>query len=918
MAGEALEQARRSDGLAISPPSADALAKDWAVQRYVFDYKRAPNVNRFSALREAGVFDHPPELERVDNGVRARGWAAMTFLERAARRHGTEIAEILTTLQSDNWWVISDGLGIASRLPRGVRTDPILHLFDLWQGAPIKWIQPRQASQALAALAEVEGSDRALEAALTQVSVILLDDRQNSPDLEEILSGVFERLGPDYHDALLTGIETALAMPAVRSRGAYRYERDGLRNASRGSADALDAMLALWVQMIDARSTQERSSELLVGRAVRLLAAEPVLLRQMGIVALDAALAAKPGPSVVDRVFNEWISDVAADWLTDWRYTADLLDLLRTHQRRLALDPTASLIELGLTWAASSEEREQWRAWYLLGALRQSLGPRERMILANLESTRGEATGRVDPMRVSGGWVRERSAIPPEDLAQMSPREIVDATTYVPSIADDDAFSDGATVSGFAQALKSQFLARAGELVPVAADIAMRASDAAVIYQVAWALREMFSSSTTAREGHRNDVLKFVSALRDRVGSARSTGSDDVRSMESALADLLESLCDWLDADDSDTAAILVSSLGDLLESADPAPDGGFADDDPPMRAVNSVRGTAVLAALRLASSRRHRGQDVTSILELLRRNVASETDLGVLSAYGRYLGSLAVYWPDFLSTHRQQLLPPSRDGVARWQAVFITYVAFNSPHVEVAPRLVHEYSRAVDELGEGNLPRFFSEHVNRLIGHLSGLALPGAPDDPIWSDLLVRALTTGPADGVAQVVHDLAFAVQREGLEVPDRWLLDLVHPNIDALRQRPPAEAGKVARAWVELLLAARIRLASAGGALVALTNFGGSVDENDLVDYLSVVDRPRSRMGARLLRDAAVAGSFDGDVRDPSLLRRLVGQYARAHRDLGWEIVNRLGRAGLFGYESLARMLRSDVPSSESPSS
>ena len=124
-------------------------------------------------------------------------------------------------------------------------------------------------------------------------------------------------------------------------------------------------------------------------------------------------------------------------------------------------------------------------------------------------------------------------------------------------------------------------------------------------------------------------------------------------------------------------------------------------------------------------------------------------------------------------------------------------------------------------------------------------------------------------------------------------------------------------LAGAWTELILAARLGVSSVGGALVSLTNLGGSADESDLIEYLIAVDRPRSRMGARLLRDAAEAGAFDAYVRDPSSLRRLVGQYARAHRDLGWAIVNRLGKAGMFDYERLARSLASEAASAVPPS-
>jgi hypothetical protein len=912
-AWEALRQARGPDGGSVASASAEALARDLAIQRFVFEHKRAPGVNRFGALREAGVFDFPPEIERVEGGLRARGWPAMSFLERVVRRHGEEIAEILSGLQSDNWWVISDGLDIASQLNRVMRASPILHLLELWQEAPIKWIQPRQAAGALAALAEIEGADRALEAALTRVSIVLLNDGENVPDLEEILSEVFERLDHVHHGALMTGIETALAMPSVRSKASYRFERDGLRNVRRGSSDAIDAMLALWTQMIDAASTDEHSSELLLGRAVRLLAAEPVLLRQMGIVALGAALEAKPDTGAVGRVFNDWITSVAVDWLTEWRYPADLLDLLRAHRRRLTLDSTAKLLGLALTWAASVEVHEQLQAWYLLGALKSSLGPRELMILASLESTHGEATGRLAPMGFGGGWVGERSAIPPEDLMRMSPMEIIDATAFVPSIGDKAAFSNGATVSGFAQALKSQILLRADELVPVAADIAARARDSDVVCQVAWALREVIAPTDAEREMHRDDVLRFISALSDRIQIAKSTDPASVRSLETALVQLLEGHAVWLDTHGSDVDQRLTTTLATLLSSADPDPGDGFAADDPPMRGMNSVRGTAALAALRLASSRFERDMDYGTLLALLERHLTAETDPGALSAYGRYLGSIAVYWPEFLTTYRHQLLPPSPDALTRWQSVFITYVAFNSPHAAVAPRLVDEYVRAVDELSKSELPRFFGEHVNRLIGHLVGLALAGRDVDPTWRSLLVRALTIGPPDGVAQVIHDLASAVRREGLELQEGWVLDLLHPQIDALRHMQPSDSSKVARSWVELILAAQIPVSSAGGALVSLAAIGGKAEENDLVDYLSNVDQPPSRMGARLLRDAAEAGAFDGYVRDRATLSRLVRQYARTHRDLAWELVNRLGRAGMFEYERLARTLVPESPSS-----
>lgn len=902
-AWESLEEAR--SGADLSESTVRGLSTDWSVQRFVFDHKRAPSVSRFPVLRESGVFNHPPQLERLEDGFRATGWPAMTFLNRASRRHRIEIAEILSNLESDNWWVISEGLGLAARLHKSVRREPILHMLDLWQSAPVKWIQPKRAAEALAALAEIDGSGPALEAALTKVSVVLLQERQNSPDLEDVLSKLFEQVGSDHYEALMTGVETALAMPSVRSQSEGRYARDGLRGTSRVSSDALDAMVALWVQMVDARSTREGTSELLLGRAVRLLAAEPGLLRQMGLIALNGALTAKPTSGVVDGVFNEWVTATAAEWLADWRYTADLLDLLRTHQRRLEVESRAALLELALAWASSTEGREQWRAWYLLGALRETLGPREQLLLTNLESSRGRATGRVDPMRSEGGWIREGSAFSATDLERMAPAELVEATTFVPTTQDRDWLSDGATVSGFAQALKAELLRRPDELIPVAADIARQARDASVVYQVAWAVRERYGSPSDDDDTRRGDVVRLVAAMLDRVRTERSSGSNDIGTFESALADLVETLCAWLES--VNVEPVLLSSIDELLNSSDPSPDSGLGNDDPPMRALNSVRGAATLAGLRLASARRDRGIDVDDVLSVLGKHLALENDPGVLSAYGRYLGALAVYWPDFFARHREVLLPQDREQGARWLAVFISYVAFNSPHVDVAPHLVEQYSRAVRELEGEEFPKFFSEHVNRLIGHLSGLALPGVMQDPTWRELLGQALKIGPVAGVVQVLRDLAFAIQREGLDVSHAWLLDLAHEQIEAIRRRPPPDAKKIASAWIGLILAAGVRVPSAGGALITLVSLGAKLEEDDLVGYLQSVDRPRSRVGARLLRDAAVGGSFDGYLHDPAALKKLVSQYSRNHRDLAWELVNRLGRAGLFDYERLARSLR-----------
>lgn len=894
----------------LSAETASALRTDLDVQRYVFAFKQAPTVRAFHALREGQIFTEPPELERVHDGVRARGWPAMDYLDRCARRHGRAVAEILESLDSDNWWVISDGLGVASKLPLDVRRGPILHLLDLWQRADLKWIQPGQAAAALLALAEVESSDGPLEAALTKVSLILLDDRQNAPDLEEVMSQVTDRLGAQRLDPMLTSVETVLSMPSTRERSTYRYEHDGLRHASRGSSDAFDSLIALWLQMLDQRSREEAATDLLLGRAVRLLAAEPTLLRQMGLVALGAALDSKPRYEGAHQVFNEWMGANGASWLEDHRLTADLLNLLRAHQGVLSVEALADLLELGLTWAGSDEERLHWRAWYLLGALRPSLGPRERLTLRDLEAKHGESSGRIEPSRIGSGWVRERSAIPPEELAQMEPHEVAAATTYVPSIGDDDWFSRGATISGFAQALKAEFLNRPRELVPVAADIAREARDDAVVYHLAWAIREAFASKGTGDEPQSRDhALRFVGELLERVRRNRLGAPSEEASLEQALASVVEQLATWLDGMDGEP--ILVDCVETLISSTDPPVDAGPSAHDPSIRALNSVRGLAVLAALRLASIRRTAERDYQPILQILDQNIRTEQDLGVLSAYGRFLGSLAIYWDQLLSTHQTRLLPEDPREVDRWSAVFITYIAFNGPHLQVAERLSHEYERAIRDLGSEPRSDYFDEHIGRLIGHLVGLVLAtGTGQENSWQGLLEQGLATAPSSAAAEVIHDLAFAVRRDELSPPRQWLLDLAHQYADAAPQGDATDDGALNRAWIELLLATRMPVEKAGGVLAALTARGSIENGQELMEYLSLADRPRSRTGARLLRDAARVGTFHGYVRDPDLLRRLVNQYSKVHPDLAWEIVNDLGRAGGFGFERRARSLARDL--------
>src|SRR5690349_14143284 len=83
------------------------LTADLSLQRSVFVVRGFAEPAWLAPFRNEGLFDTPPPVEPVEGGLRASGWPALAYLREVVAGDPRVCADVLESLRSDNWWVIS-------------------------------------------------------------------------------------------------------------------------------------------------------------------------------------------------------------------------------------------------------------------------------------------------------------------------------------------------------------------------------------------------------------------------------------------------------------------------------------------------------------------------------------------------------------------------------------------------------------------------------------------------------------------------------------------------------------------------------------------------------------------------------------------------------------------------------------------
>jgi hypothetical protein len=893
-----------------------ALCDDMTLQRYVFIHRGFGDPSWLPVFRQEGLFAAPPGVEPVQGGgVRAWGWPVLIYLRNAGPQDPGSCAEILDAISSENWWVISDGLAAAVELDSVYAARPILSLLRQWERSLVQWTQPETLGKAVDRLAQYSGARPALVEGLSRVLSRFLDDRASHYDLEDLIPEIRARIGDELAPKLADAIEESLLFKSVGTEWrAFGRSLDDLRT----SDDAVDVVIREWLQVVELES-KDHGAFAAFRRAVRLLEAPSALLRQMGLRALSAALS-RESPEAKARALLERIA--GREELT--RTYDELPELLRLFGDRFDLldrSNQAALIQRLVDQASSDDRIETIYARDWLHAIRARLSARELIVLERLTAELGSPREDFARPVAIGTFVGPRSPVTAEELASMPMGDLLGILRHVPVETNIEWPLEGGSPEGLGRLLQPLMRERIDEFWPHLGAFAEAAEYSSLLFYIAWGIRDAFASTEPRRPERLDPLLDFVSVAIERVRAGTLRRSDDLRYRDDqvarGLADLLESVGNWVV--DSGRTDDIVAALEWLLESDDPAL--GDAEDewsDPPTRAINSVRGEAVLAALKMRSE--YWGDDARTssplmdgLSRLLEANLASESSPAVLSSYGRYLAAIVVYWQDFFDQYAQRLLPLDEASLPKWGAVLGTYLMFYGPHRRTAQVLKGHYELAVERLPAIE-DTFLGKHADRLLMHLVALALPRADDSSEWGVLLQRALAVAPQSLNTRAIHDLAFAMEREGADVPVDWVLSFVAARTaaiaaisrDAASQRHVPKPENEPSALLELLFASRVDVQSSIGLIRSLVALGARLDVDDTIDYLIAADASRSRSGATAFLLAVQQEAIDGYMRKLDEAKTLLREYAFTERALAWEIVNAFGSHGAFTFEDVAREL------------
>lgn len=903
--------------LTSAPDATDAqalvegLKHDWNLQWFAFADAESIEASWLGKFSEHGLLLSPPEVERRGSNISARGWPTLRFLKLRAEDYPTEVAGALESFESDNWWVVADSLDIAASLPRGLAEPLIVRFLNLWASTPVSWMRADLLTDAMSRLVGAADADRLVRQAVFLVANRVLTDSQLEYEYEETISPWLLTTPPTIAPAVLDGIEAALAArrAEVRLPSARRL---GLRSESGG------LLLDTWKEALD---REPLGSTLL--RAVRLYDSSSASRRSMGLRALDRVLQEGPELAGSLEMLERCASDLERE--DDWSVRASLVEVVAHHFDHLGVDTSSSLLKWGRAQAASEERRDRYDARDLLLALEDAIGPEDRLVLQNLIEELGAAPTESDlPIGVAS-VVRPESAVPLDDLLRMNVNELRGVIQH-PPVASGTSFFGGPSLEGLGTVLRACIQARFDVLLPDLAILAGVVQDTTIAHSLVSGAREAVRAGNTP-DGGQAHLLAFAEEMSRVVNGWVEAGITaeplgyGVQSVTRGLADLLEAAEEWLFTERAPLGSRITQHLEWLLDSPDPSDDYereyGGANMDPPTLAINSTRGSALLAGLKFLSL--YWGTDgaprdeLTIELERVVQQVAiAERSPAVRSGLGMYLSQVVTYWPSLLDGNEAELLPIDDNDAILWEAVFATHIRFQQPFRLAARRLREHFELAVERVASERCP-YLASSAERLITHLIVLAMPRADDADEWQELLFRALEHSPSGSAAQALNELGHAARVERLDIPREWFEQFISRRVASLRdRRDQRDRHDELSALIALAMSVQLPVAQAVGLLVGMLEIGAKPRGRELVEYLSTTSADAPQAAATVLATAIEHGVFDRATFYPDDgLVELLQVLSVGAPEATWGLVNRLGESGLFTVEPVAHDLYGRLP-------
>jgi hypothetical protein len=711
--------------------------------------------------------------------------------------------------------------------------------------------------------------------------------------LEQIRDKSDRSVWPDIADAVEL---TLLGHPA--QPGSLGVRLEDLRVEMRGPEEFLASQ---WMALTEneALSFGVRAP---VERALRLLRGPTALTRQMGLRSLRRAL----DVDSTDRTALQLFSDLASDGELPFDYDtlSELLPLFRAHFSLLNHEVRLEFAERLLERADSSRaSRYLARDW--INALSSYLGPREEAIRLELEKELGPAREAFESPRVVAAFVAAKGPVAAEDVAALPAQDVVSLLTGIP-VVRNTGFRDSSMLA-LADLLKAEVERRPEEFLPTLQRVAQEIGYPAVLYNLIWALQGAFAAPDRQLPHSLDVVMAFLSTVVERA--SRNELDEDgsgltATSVLKAVADFIDERANWvLEAEAPQLLALLDSLLATAEPTAEYERQYGGSNMDPPTLALNTARGRATRALLKLASlSWSDAGEAVhgAALDERVRIRAREEPSPSVASSFGLFL-TLLVLRAEQLWREVEPTILPATAGSGHWDAVFTTYVVFNWPNRIAAARMQDSYATAIDRLGDSDYP-YLLQHGDRLIAHLVALAMPGDAESGAWLGELLRALDLASDETAAASLRALEWSLTEQPREDLGAWVRSLARARLTSVADSDrPNERSAVAG----LLLATNLPVDVVGPDLLALLDTGAEPELESVVTYL--IAHERTVLSAQILESSLRHGLYKGWLSEEASIRELVASYADRAPTNAWSLVNALGEVAFYDLEELARALR-----------
>lgn len=895
----------------------EALIDSLLLQRLIFVHHDWHKPGWLDELKSAGLFRSPPEVIQTPNGLQAQAWPALAYLGRAASEQPRTAEGILVDIESDNWWVVTDALGVAVTLPDEIATTPILHLLRSYQRAPVQWAPPELLASVLSKLAASPDGPWDLTEGAYRILGKLLDDSNRAYTIPEVIHVGTAEMGERALPAVANGIEAALIATTLRS-GTRFSAFDNLDTVLSNSDslimdEGVSHLIRAWVSIVE-REIETHGPGRGALRATSLLAIDSTMLRQMGIRVLRIASEQTEGPDPDIAASLNWL--ITSNLWLEGSLQAETLPLIGPIWSKLdssvTRDALRRLSDEGDDGQLSPYVRRNW-----LAALSSHLGPDGEELLNRLVEEYGPPRSEFVLGQPRFEWVGPESPIPPDQIGAMEWPDLLPFVSHTPGGRPTESMW-GASPEGLGRLLRGKVSRDAEGVVPHLRNLVESARYPTLLYSLVEGLTEGFKE-TPPSPSFVGEIQDFLLAT---ITKARSGDllidpdwPNELSAVTGAVADFLEQGSDWVVA--LFDPVVTLSLLRDIAADPEPSLSGqADPDTDPVIVGLNTARGKALRASLRLLiGAQSVNGSEssnlISGISEIVSAAAGVEWSPGVRSSFGVFLPQLIKGLPQLWREIEPLVLPRATEAARLWASAWGSYVAFHPAYRDIAGDLQIHYEMSVERRSHDGC-EYLNEVFSRLINHLIALSLSGTGEE--WRDLTLRALAASQDEQAAQSFNGLLGALTGQSPRFELMDVVQLVQTRTDEIRSRRSPRVAELT-ALLGVVMATGVSLESTGGLLLDLLQLGAIPEPETIVDFLRNSDPNHSFAGAKILREAAAAGSFTIWFSDVEGARDLIRAYGERHQGVMWETVNLLGSQGLFWIETEARDLIPDGPTSSS---